>query len=83
MSCVMFFKVRTINEVCYWYSSTEIPAAHRESYYNGKVLHHDISAGNIIIYNGGGLLIDWDMSKDLELISDDKNILRTVWLRFS
>jgi RIO-like serine/threonine protein kinase len=53
-------------------------AAHRESYYNGRVLHRDISAGNIVIYNGGGLLIDWDMSKDLDLNSDDKNITRTV-----
>jgi serine/threonine protein kinase len=52
--------------------------AHRESYYNGHVLHRDISAGNIVIYNNGGLLIDWDMSKDLDLISDDKTISRTV-----
>ena len=53
-------------------------AAHRESYYNGHVLHRDISAGNIVIYNGGGLLIDWDMSKDLDLTSDDKTISRIV-----
>jgi serine/threonine protein kinase len=31
--------------------------------YNAGILHRDISAGNIIIYNGGGLLIDWDLSK--------------------
>jgi serine/threonine protein kinase len=53
-------------------------AAHRESYYNANVLHRDISAGNILIYEGGGLLIDWDMSKDLDLKSDEKSILRTV-----
>ena len=53
-------------------------AAHRESYYKGHVLHRDISAGNIVIYNNGGLLVDWDMCKDLDLKSDEKNIFRTV-----
>ena len=53
-------------------------AAHREAYYIGRVLHRDVSAGNIVIYNGGGLLIDWDMSKDFDLTSDDKTISRTV-----
>jgi thiamine kinase-like enzyme len=46
------------------YLTTILPlrdlAAHRESYYD--VFHRDISAGNIIIYDGGGLLIDWDRS---------------------
>ena len=63
--------------------------AHRESYYY-KVealgvffwLHRDIGAGNIIIYNGGGLLIDWDMWKDLDWApgTHHKSISRTVWL---
>ena len=53
-------------------------AAHRESFYKGRVLHRDISAGNIVIYNNGGLLVDWDMSKDSDLKGDEKNIFRTV-----
>ena len=53
-------------------------AAHRESYYSGHVLHRDISAGNIIIYKNGGLLIDWDMSKDLDLKTVEKNISRII-----
>ena len=55
-------------------------AAHRESFYKGRVLHRDISAGNTVIYNNRGLLIDWDMSKDFDLEpdSDEKNIFRTV-----
>ena len=54
-------------------------AAHRESYYQGRVLHRDISPENIIIHDGGGLLIDWDMSKD----SDETSISRPVCVYFS
>ena len=46
--------------------------------YNAYVLRRDISAGNIIIYNNSGLLIDWDMSKGLDLTSDDKIMSLTV-----
>jgi len=36
--------------------------AHDAAYYNTKILHCDISAGNIMILEeGGGFLIDWDM----------------------
>jgi hypothetical protein len=34
--------------------------------------------GNTVIYNGGGLLIDWEMSKDLEAQSEEKTISRTI-----
>ena len=37
-----------------------------------------LAPGNIIIYKNGGLLIDWDMSKDLDLKTDEKNILRII-----
>ncbi|GJJ09148.1 hypothetical protein Clacol_003370 [Clathrus columnatus] len=37
--------------------------AHRAAYFNAGILHRDISSGNIMIYNNGGLLIDWDLSK--------------------
>ncbi|KAJ8089622.1 hypothetical protein PM082_014880 [Marasmius tenuissimus] len=33
-----------------------------------RVLHCDISAGNILIYNGRGLLIDWDLCEDADAV---------------
>ncbi|GJJ09173.1 hypothetical protein Clacol_003395 [Clathrus columnatus] len=42
--------------------------AHRAAYFDAGILHRDISPGNIMIYNNGGLLIDWDLSKST---SDD------------
>ncbi|KAJ7577490.1 hypothetical protein C8J56DRAFT_1061149 [Mycena floridula] len=39
--------------------------AHRDAYVKGNILHGDISEGNILIYRGRGLLIDWEMAKDL------------------
>jgi hypothetical protein len=54
--CVTLSKVRTLN------LTTILPlrdlAAHRESYYEGRVLHRDISA---LTYDGGGLLVDWEI----------------------
>ncbi|KAL0567608.1 hypothetical protein V5O48_014383 [Marasmius crinis-equi] len=42
-------------------------AAHEQAYENAKVLHRDISVGNILIYDKGGLLIDWEFSKRVDL----------------
>ncbi|GJJ15669.1 hypothetical protein Clacol_009947 [Clathrus columnatus] len=39
-----------------------IPLTHSAAFKAG-ILHRDISSGNIMIYNNGGLLIDWDLSK--------------------
>ncbi|KAH7920187.1 hypothetical protein BV22DRAFT_1098584 [Leucogyrophana mollusca] len=40
--------------------------AHRDAVEKCKILHRDVSAGNILITKDGrGLLIDWDMSKDM------------------
>ena len=65
-------------QIARWFFLLMYLAAHRKSYYNGYVLHRDISAGNIIIYKNGGLLIDWDMSKDLDLQTNEKNISRII-----
>ena len=35
--------------------------AHDAAYYDANILHRDISVGNIMISEGGGFLIDWDM----------------------
>ena len=41
--------------------------AHDAAYYDANILHRDISAGNIMISEGGGgFLIDWDMCVRVE-----------------
>jgi serine/threonine protein kinase len=40
--------------------------AHKEAFAIGYI-HRDISAGNIIIFNGRGYLIDWDLAKATNL----------------
>ena len=37
--------------------------AHTEAYEKANILHRDISSGNILIGDRGGLLIDWGLSK--------------------
>ncbi|KAG2739839.1 hypothetical protein P692DRAFT_201657401, partial [Suillus brevipes Sb2] len=37
--------------------------AHKDAYELAKVLHRDLSVGNVIIYKGVGILIDWDLAK--------------------
>jgi len=39
--------------------------AHEEAYIKAGVLHYDISIENIIIVWGRGILIDWDLSKQM------------------
>ncbi|KAF9023916.1 hypothetical protein BDZ89DRAFT_1069580 [Hymenopellis radicata] len=47
--------------------------AHEMAFKLAKILHRDISVGNILILpNGKGVLIDWELSKDL-----DQNVPRT------
>ena len=42
-------------------------AAHSHAFEDAKILHRDISAGNIILTSEGrGLLIDWELAKDVE-----------------
>ena len=42
--------------------------AHDAAYYDAKILHRNISVGNIMISEGGGggFLIDWDMCTHVE-----------------
>ena len=47
--------------------------------YEAGILHRDFSPGNIIIYCGGGLLIDWDLSKPLSITPETpRRATRTV-----
>ena len=43
-----------------------VVAAHDGAYFDARILHRDISEGNIIITTEGeGLLIDWDLCVNL------------------
>lgn len=57
--------------------------AHTEAVDNARILHRDISIGNVIISDRGGLLIDWDLSKDVDdLANISRQPYRTVSLIF-
>jgi serine/threonine protein kinase len=59
------------------------PLAHTEAFEKAKILHRDISVGNVIISDRGGLLIDWDLAKDVEdLEKISRQPFRTVRLAF-
>ncbi|KAG7088727.1 hypothetical protein E1B28_012695 [Marasmius oreades] len=41
--------------------------AHKDAYEKAKILHRDVSYGNIImLWDGKGVLIDWDLAKSLD-----------------
>ena len=45
---------------------SSLALAHGEAYTKARILHQDISLGNIIITeNGRGILIDWDFAHTL------------------
>src|SRR6267142_105132 len=47
--------------------------AHTAAYDKTRILHRDVSAGNILITDkGGGILIDWDLSKKVKEYVDPK-----------
>lgn len=59
------------------------PLAHTEAIENAKILHRDISVGNVIISDRGGLLIDWDLAKDIDDLEKlSRQPFRTVSLTF-
>src|SRR5687768_4475453 len=63
--------------------SFPLPVAHTDAFEKAKILHRDISVGNIIITDGGGLLIDWDLAKDVkDLQKISRQPFRTVSLAF-
>jgi RIO-like serine/threonine protein kinase len=45
--------------------------AHKVAYEVAGYLHRDISAGNIMIHKGRGLLIDWDLAKKKDNLGEN------------
>ena len=53
--------------------------AHGAAYEEAKVLHRDVSGGNVLIdQNGQGILIDWDMCVWLENKDEAESIGQKV-----
>ncbi|KAG1793246.1 uncharacterized protein HD556DRAFT_1238102, partial [Suillus plorans] len=44
-----------------------IDMSHKDAFELAKVLHRDLSVGNMVIYKGKGYLIDWDLAKLVNL----------------
>jgi len=46
--------------------------AHDDVFFGADILHRDISIGNVILNNGTGLLIDWDLCKIMNPESENE-----------
>ena len=71
----------SINPIfCFNFAEGSLPA-HRAAYDRLKILHRDVSAGNILIRHDGkeGFLIDWDFSKEVTDDESPRQRERTVW----
>ncbi|KAI9438425.1 hypothetical protein F5148DRAFT_1293949 [Russula earlei] len=54
--------------------------AHMDAYDKAKILHRDVSAGNILIApDRSGLLIDWDMSKRVDVTQQRQHSHTGTW----
>ena len=66
-----------------FFSRSDLSTAHAAAYSQAKVLHCDISIGNIIITKAGrGLLIDWDLCLHTERDPGLRATWRTVRVHF-
>ncbi|KAF9526102.1 hypothetical protein CPB83DRAFT_858339 [Crepidotus variabilis] len=57
----------------------DIVKAHEGATRQSEIIHRDISSGNILIYNGRGLLNDWDMAKSREDTGARAHIRTGTW----
>ena len=69
---------KVCERACLGWMQSHVSVAHTAAYFNADVLHRDISAGNIIIHEGKGLLIDWDLAVVTDKQSGPKRKERTV-----
>ncbi|KAG7097890.1 hypothetical protein E1B28_005203 [Marasmius oreades] len=57
--------------------------AHKGAYEDARIMHRDVSVGNILILdNGKGVLIDWDLSKSLDKKGTPRQNQRTGTWQF-
>ncbi|KAG1843221.1 hypothetical protein C8R48DRAFT_579610, partial [Suillus tomentosus] len=54
---------------------------HKDAYTKAGVLHRDLSVGNIVMFCGKGILIDWDLAK-LVSIKGPRQTTRTGTWQF-
>ncbi|KAG2370342.1 hypothetical protein BDR07DRAFT_1179562, partial [Suillus spraguei] len=52
---------------------------YKDAFELAKVLHRDLSVGNIVIYKGEGYLIDWDLSKLLNIQGPQQTTHTGTW----
>ncbi|KAG2059965.1 hypothetical protein BDR06DRAFT_857804, partial [Suillus hirtellus] len=53
--------------------------AHKEAFKLAKVLHRDLSVGNVIIYKGQGYLINWDLAKSINIQGPQQTTCTGTW----
>ena len=70
------------SSVCFPLESSPCLVAHRDAYSKARILHRDVSAGNILITEkGSGILIDWDLSKKVKDYVEPKPRLHSRTVR--
>ncbi|KIK28355.1 hypothetical protein PISMIDRAFT_84125, partial [Pisolithus microcarpus 441] len=53
--------------------------AHSNALKKAGILHHNLSPGNIIIYLSWGLLINWDLSKLVDIVGPRQLTCTGTW----
>ncbi|KAG1901812.1 uncharacterized protein F5891DRAFT_950119, partial [Suillus fuscotomentosus] len=52
---------------------------HKDTFERAKVLHRDLSVGNVVIYKGKGYLIDWDLAKLVSIQGPRQKMHTGTW----
>ncbi|KAG2108560.1 hypothetical protein BD769DRAFT_1306910, partial [Suillus cothurnatus] len=53
--------------------------AHKDAYEKAGILHRDLSIGNIVIFRGKGILIDWDLAKSISTKGPRQSTRTGTW----
>ncbi|KAG2341489.1 hypothetical protein BDR05DRAFT_846224, partial [Suillus weaverae] len=53
--------------------------AHKDAHDLAKLLHRDLSVGNIVIHRNSGILIDWDLAKLITIQGPRQNTRTGTW----